>query len=181
MLKWLGLLLVLISWTAGFYLTKAWPGTKAMSISRHAASAKSATRLFAVTLLVGGTVSYFWLVAWFVPHINLQSQFIALLTVTFVAQIIVGLIPDSNRGKSKLHRIAAYSMTMLYVPLGLLVVSSHNIGKSAKIIGVTCLAYMVATALVFLAIKRARTHHLIVQALYIVAFQVLILSAAYLK
>ncbi len=151
-----------------------------MSISKHAASSKGNTKLFAAVLLVGGTASYFWLVTWFSPHLNLGVEFAALLTLTFAAQIITGLIPDSDRWKSKLHRIAAYSMTILYMPLSLLIVRSHSAGRSAKIIGIICLAYMVTAMIVFLTLKRARTHYLIAQAVYIMAFQVLILSAAYL-
>jgi hypothetical protein len=152
-----------------------------MSISEHAASAKSAIKLFAVMLVVGGTACYYWLVAWFVPHVNLGVEFVALLTLTFAAQIITGLIPDSDRWKRKVHRIAAYSMAILYVPLSLLIVSSHSAARSARIIGIICLAYMVIAALVFLTIKRARAHYLIAQSLYVMAFQVIILSAAYLK
>lgn len=181
MLKWLGLLLVLISWVAGFYLTKTWPGTKAMSLSKHAASAKGATRLFVVTLLAGGTVSYLWLVTWFVPSIHLSTIFVTLLTLTFITQVVVALIPDTERWKRKTHLIAAYSMSVLYIPLSILIIHDNKVAKAARIIGIICLIYMVIAAIVFLTTKRARARYLFEQVLYVVAFQVIILSAAYLK
>ncbi len=181
MFKFLGLLMVLVSWVSGFYLTRKWRGTRAMSISEHAASHKSAAKLFTLVLVAGGTIFYAWLVAWFVPHLKLSVGFIILLSVTMVAQMIAGVIPDAKGWQKIVHRTAAYGMAVLYLPLSFIIVTAPETPSNARIIGIVCLTYMIGAGLGFLTIKRARPHFLIAQSLYIVAFQLIILSAAYLS
>ena len=181
MFKFLGLLLILINWVSGLYLTRKWRGTRAMSISEHAASHKSAAKLFALVLIIGGGIFYVWLVAWFVPHLKLPAGFIVLLSVTMLGQVTAGIIPDAEGWKRIVHRTAAYGMAMLYLPLSFIIVSAHATPSNARITGTVCLTYMISAGLVFFTVKKARSHYLIAQSLYIVAFQLIILSAAYLS
>jgi len=71
-------------------------------------------------------------------------------------------------------------MVALYIPLIYLVLSSGRVSGAAKIVSAICVAYMVVATFLFFFIKWARAYYLIFQSLYIVAFQVIILSAAYL-
>ena len=180
-MKFLGLFLVLISWTAGAYMLRKWRGLRSMSISQHAASNSSALRLFASVLIIGGLASYIWLVKWFVPELDLSVLFVALLTITLFAQIIAALIPDTRGLKSRMHRAAAYSGAFLYLPLSYLILAAPKISSQAKIIGLVCFAYMIIACLAYFFVKKARSHYLTFQALYIVAFQVIILAAAYIN
>lgn len=172
--------MVLISWVSGFYLTRKWRGTMAMSVSEHAASHKSAAKLLTLVLVIGGAIFYIWLVAWFVPHLKLSVGFIILLSVTMVAQMIAGVIPDTKGWLKIVHRTAAYCMTILFLPLSFIIVNAHATPSNVQIIGIICLTYMIGTGLGYLAIKCTRPYYLIAQTLYIVAFQLIILSATYL-
>jgi hypothetical protein len=180
MFEWLGLLMVLISWLAGFYLLKKWRGTNAMSISQHAASSPVASKLFGAILLVGGTVFYIWLISWFTAHLKLGPAFTIVLTITFIAQILSGLVSDSSGWKRKVHRIAAYSMAVFYLPLSLMIIASDDTAGIARVIGIVCLVYMLVAFYSFVILKKYKEHYLIAQTLYIICFQIIILSAAYL-
>ncbi|MGC1176882.1 MAG: hypothetical protein WA843_02330 [Candidatus Saccharimonadales bacterium] len=180
MFEYLGLFLVLIGWIGGLYLVRTWRGTQVMSLSQHAASATKASKFFAAILVVGGSAFYIWLLTWLKPHLGLPNIFTALLTVTFILQVITAIIPDTEAWKRTAHRSAAYIMATLYFPLSLLIISAQATSSLAKVVGVICLGYMLFAAISFFTIKRARNRYLIFQSLYIIAFQLIILSAAYL-
>lgn len=180
MFQYLGLILVPISWLAGVYLVRKWRGTYAMSISKHAASAKGASLLFAVVLGVGSALFYWWLIKWLTPHLGLGAGFLALLSFTAMAQIVVALIPDTVGWRHHVHQKLALTMAAFYAPLTYLILASGNISTLAQIIGYVCVVYMAVAVVLFLCVKKARNYYLIFQSLYIVTFQVIILSAAYL-
>ena len=181
MLKYLGLLLVLLSWMSGVYLVTKWRGTKAMSLSLHAASNKTAARLFALILVSIGLLFYFWLLQWFAPDLDLHGIFTVLLTIAISCQCVAGIVPDTEGWNHKVHYVAAYTMAYLYLPLGILVLSAHNISSLAKVFGTICLAWMIIALLLFWFVKKVRPHYLIFQSSYIAAFQLIILFAAYVK
>lgn len=180
MFQYLGLTLVPISWLAGVYLVRKWRGTYAMSISKHAASAKGASMLFAVVLGGGSGLFYWWLLQWFTPHLELGAVFGVLLIVTATAQIIVALIPDTIGWRHHVHQKIALTMAACYVPLIYLILASGKVSTFAQIISYICIAYMAVAILLFLFVKKAHNYYLIFQSLYIVSFQIIILSAAYL-
>lgn len=180
MLEYLGLVLVPISWITIGYIVYKWRGTYAMSISQHAASAKGAYNLLFVTLIAGGLVFYYWLLAWFTPHLELPKTFSYVLSLTMLLQIVAGAIPDSTGWKHRTHQSAAYFMAVLYIPLTYLIVASENISTLAKVVGAVCISYIFFSAYLFFFVKKTRNYYLIFQSLYIFAFQIIILSAAYL-
>jgi hypothetical protein len=180
MFQYLGLILVPISWLAGIYLVRKWRGTYAMSISKHAASAKGASKLFAVVLVGGGGLSYWWLIQWFTPHLELEAVFVVLLSFTAIAQIVVVLIPDTIGWRHHVHQKVALTMAACYVPLTYLILASSKVSTPARIIAYICIANVVVAWLLFLSVKKTHNYYLIFQSLYIVAFQIIILSAAYL-
>ncbi len=177
----LGLCIVLLSWVAGAYLVSKWRGSRSMSISRHAASADRASKFFTVVLVIGGVISYIWLIWWFTPALKLSPIFVTLSTLALAALLILAVIPDTSDWKSKLHRQAAYSMAFLFLPLSYYVLASPVITTHARIAGLVCGAYMIIACVLFLFVKKARDRYLLFQALYIMAFQGIILSAAYLR
>jgi len=152
-----------------------------MSLSLHAASNKTASKLFALVLVVLGLLFYYWLVKWFTPHLDLPNAFVALLTITIICQCIAGLVADTEGWSHKVHYIAAYTMAYLYLPLSALILFADNIAHLAKVLGAICLAWMVVALMLFWFVKRTRPHYLLFQSSYIVAFQLVILFAAYLS
>lgn len=180
MFEYLGLILVPISWITIGYILYRWRGTYNMSISQHAASAKGAYNVLFVTLIAGGLLFYYWLLAWFAPHLLLPKAFSYVLSLTVLLQFIAGAIPDSTDWKHRSHQSAAYFMAILYIPLTYLIVTSNVISTLATIISAVCISYIFFSAYLFFFVKNARKYYLIFQSLYIVSFQIIILSAAYL-
>lgn len=180
-MKFLGLLLVLLTWATGAFILKKWPNARSMSMSQHAASNPAAVKLFGAVLIGGGLIFYAWLVKWFVPTLDLTILFIVLVTGTLLTQIIAALIPDISGWSSKIHRASAYSGAFLYLPISYLILAAPKISIPARVIGLVCFAYMITACLAYFFVKRARDHYLVFQVLYIMAFQVIILAAAYLS
>lgn len=180
MFEYLGLILSLIIWVAISFMLIKWRGTYAMSISQHAASAKGAYNLLFITLIGGGLLFYCWLLFWFAPHLVLPRVFIFILSLTVLLQVIAGIIPDSTDWRHRTHQGAAYFMAVLYIPLAYLIISSGNISTLTTIISTVCISYIFFSAYLFFFVKRARKYYLIFQSLYIISFQIIILSAAYL-
>ena len=179
MFKYLGLILVIFSWLAGGYLIIKWRDKTLPTISRHAASSKHASLFFAVVLIIGGLLFYLWLLKWFMPHLDLGVAFGTILTVAVACQIVTALAPDTT-GKSKLiHHYAAYSMALLYLPLTALIIIAPHISDGAQIICSIAGLYLVATFITIVLLGQAKDKYLLFQALYVMAFQSLILVAAY--
>jgi hypothetical protein len=176
----LGAIMVATSWVAVGVILSKWRGNNGMSISQHAASARNAHWVFAMTLIVGGGIFYYWLVVWFTPKLGLPLTFVALLTLAVAAQMIAGAVPDTVNWKRRVHRITSYAMAVLFVPLTVYILFAPHISTMARGIGIGCLSYMVGAFFLIILLKRARAHYLIFQALYVVAFQIVILAAAYL-
>ncbi len=180
MLEYSGLTLVIGSWIGGYYLVRRWYDKSLPTISRHAASDKTASRIFASILIGFGLVFYYWLNRWFVPHLHLNIYFQGTLAFTILCQILVGLAPDTTGWSRTIHRWAAYTMGALYLPLSALIIASNKLTALARVICVLLALYMFITFTLVAIARKAKGKYLFFQASYLVAFQVLILAAAYL-
>lgn len=69
---------------------------------------------------------------------------------------------------------------LVLIALSWFIVSSQNISRAARLIGDIHLLYMVVATALFFTVKKTRDKYLIFQSLYIIAFQIIILSTAYL-
>lgn len=180
MLQYFGLTLVIASWLGGYYLVNRWYDKNLSTISKHAASNKTASRIFAGILIGFGLIFYYWLNFWFTPHLKLNVYFQSILTLTIMCQILVGLAPDTSGWSRKIHRLAAYTMAVLYLPLSVLIINSDQLTLLARTICILLALYMLATFTLVAVLRKAKGKYLFFQASYLIAFQVLILSAAYL-
>lgn len=178
MLHYLGLVLILISWAAAALFFR-WRNEDLLTISKHAARSWKSRLLFSLLLIGGGLPAYYWLASWFRPHLALGTGFDMALAVTFAAQFITALVPDTTRYNRLVHRIAAYSMATMFIPVAIFILEAPKLSLIAQLLGTVLLAYMVITLTVVAIAGRAKRHYLIYQILYIVAMQLLILIAAY--
>jgi hypothetical protein len=180
MFKYLGLILVLISWLAGIYLITRWRDKTLPTISRHAASTKQASLLFVVVLVGCGLLFYVWLMQWFVPHLHLGLWFEVILTLTVISQIITALAPDIDGLRRTIHHYAAYTMAILYMPLTVLIFMAPHISGVARVVDGIIGLYLLFSFTIVVILGKARHHFLLFQASYVMAFQCAILVAAYL-
>lgn len=180
-MKYLGLVLVLLSWLAGAYILRKWRGTNAMSISQHAVTNRQASWLFTTTLCVLGPLFYYWLVKWFAPELSLGGAFTTLATLTFACQFVAGLIPDHKGWQRRAHRGAAYGMAYLFLPLSWLILNAPAIGPFAHWFGAICFAWMITSLGLTTFIASTRRQYLVYQTAYIMTFQIQILASAYIS
>lgn len=183
MFEYLGLLLVGLSWLGGYVLFSRWYDKSLPTISRHAASNRVATRLFAVILILVGAAFYYWLIKWFTPHLRLPMAFELILTLTIICQFTAALAPDVAGWRGVVHRWSAYLMAVLYVPLSIFIIGSPAVTLYVQLLCGALLAYMVIGC-IFVAIlgkAKEKEKYLPLQVSYIASFQLIILLAAYLS
>lgn len=179
MLHYAGLLLVVISWLLGTVVLVKWHDPNLLTISKHAATNRTSRWLFGGCLSVIGALFYWWLIGWLQPHIQPSSAFTALATITVATLIAAAVFPDLPGWQRKVHVFSAYTMAVSYAPLAVVITFAH-IPHTARVLCSLLLGYMVVTFIVFVLYKRSRQYYLTFQALYIVAFELIILFAAYL-
>ena len=175
----LGVISIVLSWLAVGYLLRKWRGTKAMSMSLHAASDLRAYLFFGVSLTLTGAMLYAFMLVWFIPRYSLGVVFTGLICAAILGQMIAAWVPDVPGIKRIIHRVAAYGMAATFIPMTLVIVSSGHIPMAARVVGSLALGYMIVS-LSLLAFGKLKAHYLILQVLYVLLFQLLLLSAAYL-
>lgn len=181
MFQLLGLILVVLSWLGGYLLISKNYDKKLPTISKHAASNKSASNLFAVMLILLGVTFYYWLMVWLAPHLKLTLVFQLILTVAIVCQFIAALAPDVDGWRGVVHRWSAWTMAVLYLPLSVLIIASPQLELFTQILCGLLLAYMLIGFVLVAIMGKAKAKYLPLQASYIVAFQLIILLAAYIS
>jgi hypothetical protein len=132
--QYLGLILVLVTWLAGYYLVMKWRDKNSHTISRHAASTKHASLLFAAVLISCGFLFYIWLLKWFIPHLGLGLAFLIALTMAMLGQLVTALAPDIEGLRRTIHHYAAYTMAILFMPLTALIFMAPHTSTLARIL-----------------------------------------------
>lgn len=180
MLHYLGLLLVVTSWLLGAIILIRWHDPNLLTISKHAATNRTSRWLFGGCLSIIGALFYWWLIGWLQPHIQPASAFTILATVTVATLIATAAFPDLPGWRRKIHVVSAYTMAVSYAPLAAVITFAH-LSHLARILCSLLIAYMVVTFFIFVLYKRSRQYYLTFQALYIVAFELIILFAGYMR
>jgi len=180
MFHFLGLFLMILTWMVGLYLIRKWRNKSLLTISKHASSTVWSYLLFALSLSAIGISLYIWLLRWFMPHLKLNALFGSILTLMIICLVVTAVIPDTKGLSRRLHRIAAFSMAVLYLPLSLLIALSATLHVITRILCLGLLIYMLLTFTFVVLMKRSQQRYLVFQGLYIVAFQLIVLSAAYM-
>lgn len=177
----LGLLATLIMWGAFAYLLYKWRGKKSMSLSLHAASARSAYRFFAAVLLLAGALYSIFMLSWFIPQFRLPVAFGHLFLFTMLCLLFAAIIPDTKGLNRKLHRFFGYTLAFLLFVITVFIFTTCTLSIPTQIIGGATIAYMLFVMAGFAFVKRFMKHYLLFQVAYIVTFQIFILAAAYLQ
>lgn len=171
--------MIVATWIAGWYLLTRWRDKDFLSISRHAASSPMTMALFAVVLIGCGAVLYWWLAFWLGPKLGLGSLYLGILAAAFVCQVVTAAVPDISGWYRKVHKLAAWTMAWLFLPMAWLVATAPVMDQPARVICVALAGYMTFGAVMGVA-RKIRARFLFFQASYIVALQLIILTAAYL-
>lgn len=181
MFKYLGLMLVALSWVVAIMLLLKWRNKDLVTISHHGASTKKAYLLFVVILIGLGAPFCVWVMNFLVPMMHHQAIFVAVLAATFICQFITALAPDIQGWKSNLHRLAAYAMAALYVPLTLLILLTANLPIVAHLVAVVGLCFMLFTIIWVSLLGRSKRYFMHFQMVYVMLMQLTFLLPVYIK
>lgn len=178
----LGLLSVAIIWLAGAILVSKWRGSHAMSFSQHAASDRRAFWFFAIAQTISGFMFALFILEWFVPQFALPMWYAVLCALTIGLQLLAAWIPEVNVVPRRVHRIIAYAMAYMMLPVAWGAVILPQLDFTARIIGGVFAATMVGLVLAVLVFKipNLTQRYLLYQGAYIACFQLAMLSVAYL-
>ena len=181
MFEYFGLILVALSWMGGYLLISKFYDKSLPTISKHAASHRTASWLFAAILILLGAAFYWWLIKWFTPQLELSAVFTFILTITVLSQFIAAVAPDVDGWRGVVHRWSAWLKAVLYLPLGVLIILSPQLTLAIQIICSLLLMYMFIGFVLVAVMGKAKSKYLPLQASYIVSFQLIILASAYLS
>jgi len=178
-MRFVGLLVIISIWVLGGYLIWKWRDKNLLTISKHAASTRNASILFTCALVLSGALLYWWFTAWFKQHLGLSGLFTFLISFSILCQLMTGLFADTSGAQRQIHRIAAYSMAVSYLPLAVVISLSSKLTTLVQVICLLIGLYMAVSFTLLVLLQKARDKYLVFQALYVVSFGVLVLVAAY--
>jgi hypothetical protein len=78
------------------------------------------------------------------------------------------------------HRLAAYGMAVLFMPLAAVIVVSSELLTLVQVVCTVFLLYMLISFTLIAVLRKNRNRYLLFQVSYIVAFDLIILFAGYL-
>lgn len=181
MLEYLGLVLVLISWILAAALIFKWRDKDLDTISRHGATTRKAALFFLIALIGLGVPFYYWILHWLVPHLGLGAWFEVVIAIALVLNIATAVITDTLGWRRHVHRVTAFGMAILFLPISLLVLLAPATSNLAQVIGWVLMVYMLASFIMVAMLGAGKRHYLIFQTFYLVSWQCILLSAAYIS
>jgi hypothetical protein len=180
-MHYIGLIFILLIWVIAAVLIFKWRDKNLTTISKHATTSKKAALLFAFVLIGLSIPFYIWVYDWFRPHLQLGNDFRFIILLIVITQFTAAIVPDTVGWQRMTHRVAAYSMAVLYMPAAVLVILSPTISVTAKILSIALALYMLITFVMVAIIGEQKRHYIIFQTLYIISMQAIILIAAYVR
>lgn len=171
-------------WIGLAILLTKWPRHNHRSISQHAAASKESFRFFTLIQSAVGLITYLFIILWFIPAFNLSFVFGLLYSIVAWLQIISAFIPDNVTGpKSVLHSKLAYSFAVGMIIISIILSTTSTISTFGRVLFALTSMYMFYAMLKYLrAKKRSEELHnyLILQVIFIVSFQVSILTSTFI-
>jgi len=173
-----GILTVTFTWVGLLFLVKRWPGDSSMTFSQHAAQTSSAQLYYAVmwSLALPPFVSF--IIYGVYDRLSLPSIFIPLVIAASTLMLVAAYVPEIGGWKTTIHRLAAFSMATLFLPIVVLIALSGELSAVGRVVTVPIAMYM-AWQIVFLTVvKRQHPKMLYLQGSYIALFQVAIVAGS---
>lgn len=176
-----GLVAVLLNWAGLLFLIRKWPGDASMTFSQHAGRHRSSAIYYAALWSICLPPFYWWLVGPLTDRLNLSWPFVAMATVATAGMTIAALVPEIGRQPyTRIHRIAAFTMVYLFIPMVAYVGWTAPLSTSASYVVWAGFAYMLYWLLLSARTGRQHKKMLHIQASYILAFELGVLAAYYL-
>jgi hypothetical protein len=167
-------------WAAILIIVKKWPGHRSMTISAHAAAYKEAYLFFAIVRSFANPFFALFLFGWFIPALRLPTVASVLAALFLVFDLVTAWIPQVPGWKGTVHKVTAYAMASLYLPLAVIIALSPEVSDTARVIIYGCITAMVVYWGIFAVSKKPKEYFLYFQMTYFILFDTVFLSAAFL-
>ncbi len=154
---------------------------KTKSISLHAAASKKTFILLAVLSPISMTLFIVFIIKWMAPTFNLSPVFVILSVVADVGYILAAWVPALEGRRGRLHDILAYGASLLLIPTAFILANSPNIATGSRLVNAVSVLTMLVILCVMVWHKPAKTKYLYYQIAYFLAFDISLLTAAYLS
>ncbi len=162
------------------FVVLKWPHGVQYTFSQHVAPRNSSSIFYSFLFIVTLTLLQIFFASYFIPVFELPILFTQLLVISWVAQILCTFFPERGKEKTKIHRVfAGISAACLPLLLALLAVWP-TIDGFDKILTGACLVIMLDILCLALFTQFRKTHALVLQIAYNVAFFIPIFFIAYL-
>jgi len=167
-------------WAAMMVIIKKWPGNRSMTISAHAAAYKEAYLFFAIVRTVANPFFALFMFGWFIPTLQLPISASILVGLWLVGDLVTAWIPQVVGWKGTVHKVAAYAMASVFLPLGIIIALSPIITDTAQTVVTVCLSSMALYWLIYVVSERSKDYFLYFQLTYFLLFDATFLAAAFL-
>jgi hypothetical protein len=179
--KPLGLVSVVVFWSAIILLLRGWKVNRGMSISRHVSASKLTYVLAAIVESILVPLFILFFVKWFAPTFHLPVLFSILVTFSMLGFLVAAWVPDTKGSKSFVHGFSAYLAGILLIPATAFVCASEYISPTARAVSYTTLFYEIVSLSLFFSTRKAQSYHLYLQSIYLILFDIAILITAYVR
>lgn len=149
-----------------------------MSFSRHAAQTKSSQVYYFILFAIVLSLFYSFILMWFVPALGLSDNFVYIVTAGVLGQLLAILVPAIPGRKEQVHNLGAYLMALTMLP-AVILIAFADVSLLVSVAAIVTAVYMIATTVLFLAVKRSHFYFLYFQAAYIAAFHIVVILGAY--
>jgi hypothetical protein len=156
-----------------------WKGDLDKTFSQNAARSKTTIVYYAVMWLICLPPFAWFLLFPFYEALQLNMMFRVFGVIAATGMLIAALIPETTGWKVFVHRYSAFLMAWCFVPLSLLISLSSVVSGFAKVVSFSAAAFMLLSALYMYRRKAVHPKLLILQGVYIAAFQISVIIAYY--
>ena len=175
----LGLISIFASWLCLLFMIWHWKGDITKTFSQNAARSKTTIIYYALLWLICLPPFAWFILFPFYDSLELNSVFRVFGLLAALGMLVAALIPETTGWKVKVHRTAAFTMAWCFVPLSLLISLSSVVSGFAKVVSFSAAVFMLLSALYMYRRNAVHPKLLILQGIYIAAFQVSVIVAYY--
>lgn len=175
----LGLISVAVSWVGLVFMIWQWKGEWSKTFSQNAARQKTTIIYYALLWLICLPPFAWFLLFPFYDGLQLNVLFRVIGTVAAAGMLIAALVPETSGWKVTIHRYAAFTMAITFMPMTLLIILSPVISTYAQFLSIVALLFMIYGAVHSYVNGPNHSKLLVGQALYILAFQLSVFAAYY--
>lgn len=178
-MKLLGIFSVLFLIFALSYAEVKWGPDPYKTFSRLIAKRRSSIIYYFLTFLVFLTTFSMFIFGWFIPTFKLPPLFIAIYTLSVIAQFVCVTIPETNGIKAKVHLAAAGVMSASVLMQTILLVLLISVPLPVFIVSILSILLMALIWTAHLLKLTIMKKELATQALYFASYLLTVLLIGY--